>query len=119
MNKNKARSTKTVELTVYRDASLWRVKFGVLKRAPGRPAKIEHLFRVVGEKLPYAAINTIRKHLLEKDLGINGIYVAHDSMGLPRYVGRGAIFTRLNARKKAQTLELLYFSFYVVAKQET
>jgi hypothetical protein len=67
-----------------------------------------------GEKLPYAAIRLVQKHLLEEGFRDNGIYVAHDSMGFPRYVGRGTIFARLNARKKEQTLELLYFSFYVV-----
>ena len=44
----------------------------------------------------------------------DGIYVAHDSMGYARYVGRGNIFSRLRARQKAQPLELVYFSFYVV-----
>lgn len=50
----------------------------------------------------------------EEGLGTDGVYVAHDSMGYARYVGRGAIFTRLRARQKAQPAELVYFSFYVV-----
>jgi hypothetical protein len=49
---------------------------------------------------------------------MNGVYVAHDSMGFPRYIGRGAIFTRLKARKDAQPLELTYFSFYVVSEKK-
>ena len=48
----------------------------------------------------------------------DGVYIAHDSMGYPRYVGRGAIFTRLKQRKAAQVLELSYFSFYVVADKD-
>lgn len=44
----------------------------------------------------------------------SGIYVAHDSMGTARYVGRGNIFGRLRARKKQNGLELKYFSFYVI-----
>jgi len=38
-----------------------------------------------------------------------GIYVAHDSMGVARYIGRGNIFDRLKARRKAQVLELVFF----------
>jgi hypothetical protein len=39
-------------------------------------------------------------------------------MGCPRYIGRGNIFNRLAARKKAQDLELEYFSFYVVSEKK-
>ncbi len=52
--------------------------------------------------------------MLQEGFSTDGIYVAHDSMGYARYVGRGNIFTRLKARQKAQVLELIYFSFYVV-----
>jgi hypothetical protein len=48
----------------------------------------------------------------------NGVYMAHDSMGYARYIGRGAIFARLRARAKAQELELKYLSFYVVKQQK-
>lgn len=34
-------------------------------------------------------------------------------MGQVRYVGRGQVFSRLRARKTAQKLELVYFSFYL------
>ena len=44
--------------------------------------------------------------------------MAHDSMGHARYAGRGNIFSRLNARHKAQPLELEYFSFYVVLDKQ-
>jgi hypothetical protein len=39
-------------------------------------------------------------------------------MGCPRYIGRGDIFNRLEARRKAQPLELKYFSFYVVSEKK-
>src|SRR3546814_7963318 len=39
-------------------------------------------------------------------------------MGCPRYIGRGNIFARLEARKKAQELELEYFSFYVMLEKK-
>ncbi|MGC2745261.1 MAG: hypothetical protein WA672_18995, partial [Candidatus Angelobacter sp.] len=47
-----------------------------------------------------------------------GVYVAHDSMGYARYIGRGSIFQRLTARKATQMLELKYFSFYVVKEKK-
>ncbi|WP_186151735.1 hypothetical protein [Burkholderia gladioli] len=102
----------------------WVVHFGELQRTksgPGRPpnaSKTEHLFRVVGEKLPFAALGAVKKHLKENGYASQGVYVAHDSMGCPRYIGRGNIFDRLTARKKAQQLELEYFSFYVVAHKK-
>jgi len=34
-------------------------------------------------------------------------------MGIARYIGRGDIFPRLKARKRTQSLELSYFSFYI------
>jgi hypothetical protein len=91
---------------------------GELNRGRGRPGKTERLFRVVGEKLPYEALPSVRKHLTQSGLSSQGIYIAHDSMGWPRYIGRGDIFGRLEARRKAQVLELTYFSFYVVLEKK-
>ena len=76
------------------------------------------MFRVVGEKLPYAALTAVKKHLLQQNFGVNGVYIAHNSMGFPRYVGRGNIFSRLKARFNARALELKYFSFYVIAEKK-
>jgi hypothetical protein len=90
------------------------VGYGRLIPGPGRPAKQSHLFRVVGEKLPIEALDKVRKHLADLDLGQEGVYVAHDSMGYVRYVGRGQIFNRLKSRAKQSELEIKYFSFYVV-----
>lgn len=114
----KAKLTKTMRANVYKDRHLWEVKFGELKRGQANPGKTAHLFRVVGEKLPYAALNIVKKHLVQQNFGVNGVYIAHDSMGFPRYIGRGNIFSRLKARYDAQILELTYFSFYVIAEKK-
>jgi hypothetical protein len=110
-----------VEKDVY-SKSPWVVHFGTLKPAAkiGRPSKAdktERLFRVIGEKLPYEALTHVKNHLRREGYSSQGVYVAHDSMGCPRYIGRGDIFQRLAARKKAQRLELEYFSFYVVEEK--
>ncbi|MGA4113902.1 hypothetical protein ACI2T3_23240 [Ralstonia nicotianae] len=102
----------------------WVVHFGELQRVKKKrgpiptAAKTEHLFRVVGEKLPFAALADVKKHLQANGYSSQGVYVAHDSMGCPRYIGRGDIFQRLATRKKAKHLELEYFSFYVVADKK-
>jgi len=114
----KAQATKRSLKTIYDDKQFWVVQQGKLQRSQGRPQKTEHLFRVVGEKLPFAALEEIRADLRQLHLGMEGVYVAHDSMGCPRYIGRGRIFGRLKARKKAHPLELEYFSFYVVSEKK-
>jgi len=116
--RRKARLTKVTKEAVYADGKHWKVCFGELKRGQGRPGKTEHLFRVVGEKLPYAALDSVKKHLRSHHVSTQGVYVAHDSMGCPRYIGRGDIFPRLNGRHKAQPHELAYFSFYVVSDKK-
>jgi hypothetical protein len=45
---------------------------------------------------------------------LEGVYFAHDSMGVARYGGRGAIFNRLSAHRKKYPKELLFYSFYVI-----
>lgn len=94
----------------------WRVVAGELASGPGRPRSNANLFRIVAEKLPYALLadvkaDVIARHQLVKP---RGVYVAHDSMGYPRYIGRGYIFDRLKARKILHPLQLQYFSFFVV-----
>jgi hypothetical protein len=114
----KARSTKRLLDHNVADLTDWKICYGELKRGQGRPAKSEHLFRVVGEKIPCSALPEVKKHLKEEGHTFQGVYVAHDSMGCPRYIGRGNIFSRLEARKKAQKLELEYFSFYVMSEKK-
>jgi len=43
------------------------------------------------------------------------VYLAHDSIGVARYGGRGQIFSRLRKHKEKYPLELCYFSFYTIA----
>lgn len=116
--KRKPSATKAVIEEMYADGNRWTVQYGELRRGQGRPPKTEHLFKVVGEKIPYAALSKVKKHLKEKGHTFQGVYIAHDSMGCPRYIGRGNIFARLESRKKAQPLELEYFSFYVVSEKK-
>jgi len=119
MAKKKARSTKCIlKKNIYTDKAQWTVQFGELKRGKGNPGGTEHLFKVLGEKLPYAALADVKKHVLGKGYKPLGVYVAHDSMGCPRYIGRGNVFARLRSRKTAHTLELQYFSFYLVSEKK-
>ena len=108
-------STKTVACEVWTDKSDWSVCHGELKRGPGHPGKVQALFRVVAEKIPFEAIGKVKVHVESQSLGTTGVYIAHDSMGTPRYIGRGNIFGRLTSHKKAHRQELRYFSFYVVS----
>lgn len=96
------------------ESDQWTVAHGRLVPGPGRPRKETHLFKVAGEKLPIESLKAVRDDLRARGLSEEGVYVAHDSMGYPRYVGRGRIFHRLNARARQNKLEVKYFSFYVV-----
>ena len=116
--KRKPLATKTVLEEMYADGNRWTVQYGELRRGQGRPLKTEHLFRVIGEKIPYAALPKVKKHLIKEGHTFQGVYIAHDSMGCPRYIGRENIFARLESRKKTQPLELEYFSFYVVSEKK-
>jgi hypothetical protein len=95
----------------------WTVVSGKLKRHQGRPTKAKSLFKAIGEKVPFAFLNEVKAKLEEDEISLQGVYIAHDSMGYPRYIGRGNIFNRLDARRKAQLLELSYFSFFVVEEK--
>jgi hypothetical protein len=68
----------------------------------------------VAEKLPVSSLNDVSEHFRKEGLPSNGIYVAHDSMGCPRYIGRGNIFGRLKSHVKSHPHELHYYCFYVV-----
>ena len=92
----------------------WTIVAGRLARPVGAPGKAKSLFKFVGEKIPYKFLNDVQAKLLKEGVKTTGVYIAHDSMGYPRYIGRGNIFTRLSARQKANKLEISYFSFFVV-----
>src|SRR5262245_20285263 len=111
--RRKAATTKAVHKTVW-DKDGWNVVAGELKRGRGRPAKVTPLLDVVAEKLPFGALNDVKRELKALKVKPFGVYAAHDSMGTPRYVGRGAIFGRLKSHFKAHPRELVYFSFFVV-----
>jgi len=98
-------------------SNTWTVRAGRLVPGPGRPGNQPRLFTVLAEKIPYEALDAVRKDMQAAGIRARGVYVAHDSMGYARYVGRGEIFQRLRARKYAQELELVYFSFYVVEQR--
>ena len=114
----KKAAVKTIKVARIWGDKQWTVRFGKLNPGRGRPEAVRSLFRVVGEKLPFEAIHEVNKYLKREGIGRSGVYVAHDSMGDARYIGRGRIFSRLLARYKAQTLELKYFSFYVVEEKK-
>ncbi|MHB1745641.1 MAG: hypothetical protein ACYCRE_12865 [Acidobacteriaceae bacterium] len=105
---------KTIEVHEVYSNDQWCVNYGELKSGRGRPESVERLFLILGEKLPFESLNGVSAHLKKRKIRRTGVYVAHDSMGFARYIGRGNIFQRLRARHAAQKLELRYFSFYIV-----
>jgi len=113
-----AAKVKTIKVAKMWGNKQWTVRFGRLNPGPGRPETIQSLFKVVAEKIPFEALNAVNRYLRDNNIRRNGVYLAHDSMGYARYIGRGRIFPRLRARLKSQILELKYFSFYVVAEKK-
>ncbi|MFB3431816.1 MAG: hypothetical protein ABL309_12915 [Phycisphaerales bacterium] len=109
----KQQARKQLEWRIW-DDDQWVVNTGRLIPPPGRPRKVKSLFRHVAEKIPFEALNDVRREFREHGWQTQGVYIAHDSMGFARYVGRGHVFNRLRARYKAAPLELAYFSFYIV-----
>lgn len=101
---------------VYSDDG-WVVKVGRLKPKAGRPHKTGHLFEIVAEKLPFECLSKVRKVIVDAEMRREGVYMAHDSMGVARYGGRGQIFARLRSHKKRYPKELMYFSFYTIANK--
>lgn len=114
---NKKPSTKIDEGPVWHDPR-WSVRWGELVRGRGRPNKIRPLLSWFGEKIPFEALIDTRDKLIEEGATKEGVYIAHDSMGFARYVGRGDVFQRLAARKRAHPTGLMYFSFYIVANKQ-
>ncbi|UPK17589.1 hypothetical protein [Bradyrhizobium sp. 131] len=96
----------------------WKVVGGTLKRSKGNPGRVENLFSMVAEKIPYSFLDEVRTTVTDLGYDSQGVYVAHDSMGWPRYIGRGEVFSRLKERKRQRTAELHYFSFYFIANKK-
>ncbi len=110
-------SQKRDDGVVWREGG-WCVRWGRLVPGRGRPHHVKSLLSWVGEKIPFEALSDTKKRLQDEGATKEGVYIAHDSMGFARYVGRGDIFVRLKARKKAHPLELAYFSFYIIAQKK-
>jgi hypothetical protein len=110
---NKGQSRKELYDVVYAGDG-WVVRSGRLKPKTGRPHKTGHLFEIVAEKLPFECLAKVRKLLVDENMDREGVYMAHDSMGVARYGGRGQIFARLRSHKKRYPKELMYFSFYTI-----
>lgn len=97
--------------------SHWNVFRGEMKRGQGRPPSggQKPAISVIGEKLPFWSLDAVKESLdkLEIKLQRNhlGVYIAHVSFGSARYIGRGRVFFRLQARRNAHPAELHYFSF--------
>ena len=83
-------------------------------RGRGNPGRIKPLFALVAEKLPKDSLSAVARDLRHLKIIPNGVYIAHDSMGYARYVGRGNVIQRLRARFKAAERELHYFSIYII-----
>lgn len=114
----KRSSVKQIITKVWADGKTWSVHFGRLRyRKQGNPGG-HQLFQVVAQKLPYASLIAVRRDFRSRKLTKRGVYIAHDSMGCPRYIGRGNVFSRLALRKRRHPLELAYFSFYIVSTKK-
>lgn len=118
-SKRKPLAKKTIEAQVFSDKALWTIQRGSLEPVlVNDPETESRFFQVVGEKLPYSSLQAVKQDLRSRKISTQGVYVAHDSMGCSRYVGRGNIFARLEARRKAHPLALEYYSFYVVRNKK-
>ena len=76
------------------------------------------MFLYLGEKLPFDCLKSVAAFIREESDDTQGVYMAHDSMGVARYGGRGDIFTRLKSHNKNYPSELLYFSFYIIRNKK-
>jgi hypothetical protein len=114
-SRNKGLSRKRTDAAVWSCAD-WNVVHGRLV-PQGRPRKTAHLFQYVAEKLPFECLKDVRRFLRSKSAGLEGVYLAHDSMGVARNGGRGRIFSRLSQHKTKYPTQLVYFSFYVIANK--
>jgi hypothetical protein len=56
----------------------------------------------------------VKAHVKKVSSDLYGVYLAHDSFGVPRYGGRGDIFGRLAQHKRDYPKELEYFSFFII-----
>jgi hypothetical protein len=117
----KRAAVKRIEADARGGSGKWVARFGKLDPGTGRKTAVPNLFQVVGEKLSFEALSAVDKQpgsLISKGIRRKGVYVAHDSMGYARYIGRGRIFPRLRACLSKHPSELVYFSFYIVKEKQ-
>ena len=90
----------------------WTIVMGELKRSRGRPNNTQPIFKMIGEKIPFVFLNQVENKRSEAKRSTNGIYIAHDSMGYPRYIGRGKIFARWrrDGRRRFWSLHIFHSS---------
>jgi hypothetical protein len=115
-HKKKTKLRKKSRTTISKNCEGWKIVAGRI--TAGRGGTTTRLFRFVAEKIPFEALRFVENHVYQNHGSVNGIYVAHDSMSYPRYIGRGNIFDRLYSRKRQHPRELKYFSFYVVESKK-
>jgi hypothetical protein len=113
-----AKKVKTIKVAKISNDKQWTVRFGRISAGRGAAGNVKRLFLVVGEKIPFEVINAVSKYLKDNKIRRNGVYIAHDSMGYARYIGRGGIFNRLRSCRDSHRLEVKYFSFYVVEQRK-
>ena len=113
-----AKKVKTIKVANISNDKEWTVRFGKINAGRGAAGPIKRLFLVVGEKIPFGALSAVSKYLKDNKIRRNGVYIAHDSMGYARYIGRGAIFNRLRACRESHRVEVKYFSFYVIQQRK-
>lgn len=110
---------KTIETIAKRGH--WKITKGQLISRGNTTSVNKGLFKLFAEKIPCEFLKDIKEKIV-KEFGkynkIEGVYVVHDSMTYPRYIGRGDIFGRIGSRLKTHPEELKYFSFYVVESKK-
>lgn len=113
-NGNKRKLSKQSKGKVHENEH-YAVFAGKLKRGRGNPGKTRSLFKYIAEKIPCEFLNDVKKDVFNDcKLDGGGVYICHDSMGYPRYIGRGAIFTRLASHLREHPTQLKYFSLFIV-----
>jgi hypothetical protein len=115
-------AVKKIEADVRDGSGKWVARFGKLDPGRGRQTAVPNLFQVVGEKLSFEVLSAVDKHLgslASKGIRRKGVYVAHDSMGYARYIGRGRIFPRLRACLSKHPSELCIFRFTLSKRSNT
>jgi len=96
----------------------WTIHHGKLVGSGKGDIPHNHLFHVIAEKIPIELLRKVEKHHRMLEYPTRGVYICHDSMGSPRYAGRGEnVFGRIGTRYSKHADELVYFSYYIVEEK--